>query len=95
MLTELAIKAARATAGERAELWDGRVPGFGVRVSPNGIKAFILLYRCNGRARRMTLGRYPLISLAQARKHAMVALGDLARGIDPGTPVQAASRMPP
>ena len=37
----------------------------------------------------MTLGRYPLISLAQARKQAMVALGDLARGIDPGKPVHA------
>ena len=67
----------------------GAFPGFGVRVSPNGTKAFILLYRCNGRARRMTLGRYPLISLAQARKQAIVALGDLARGIDPGKPAQA------
>ena len=37
----------------------------------------------------MTLGRYPLVSLAQARKQAIVALGDLARGIDPGKPAKA------
>jgi integrase len=84
MLTELSVRALKAAPHGRLELWDGRVPGFGVRVSPKGTKTFVLLYRCNGRSRRLSLGRYPMTSLAHARKQAMMALGDLARGIDPG-----------
>ena len=59
------------------------MPGFGVRVSPSGNKSFVLMYRCNVRSRRMTLGRYPLISLAAARRQAVIVLGDVARGVDP------------
>lgn len=57
--------------------------GFGVRVSYGGKKAFVVRYRVNGRLRRMTLGPYPALSLAEARRRARIVMGDVADGDDP------------
>jgi len=65
------------------EVWDGRIPGFGVRVSTTGTKTFVLVYRHDGRPRRLTIGRYPALSLAEARAMAQQALASSARGQDP------------
>ncbi|MBT8003852.1 MAG: DUF4102 domain-containing protein, partial [Rhodospirillales bacterium] len=40
----------------RYEKWEG--DGFGVRVTPRGVKTFVWLYHFDGKSRRMTLGRY-------------------------------------
>jgi hypothetical protein len=48
----------------------GGVPGFGLRVTANGVRAFVLSYRTKGLARRYTIGRYPVWSVAAARKRA-------------------------
>ncbi len=50
---------------ERYEIWDGN--GFGVRVTPRGTKSWVLVYHHQGRPRRMTLGTYPGMGLADAR----------------------------
>ena len=42
---------------ERFEVWADGHRGFGLRVSPAGRKTFIYMYRFDGTARRMTLGR--------------------------------------
>ena len=82
-LTDLAIRGLKPDPLSRFEVFDSKVPGFGVRVFPSGIKSFILLYRHNGRPRRLTIGRYPVLSLAEARRMANAALGELAHGADP------------
>ena len=82
-LTDIQIRQLTAVGEARLEIWDGRLPGFGVRVSASGNKSFVLLYRHKGRSRRMTLGRYPIVGLAEARKRARSLLGLLATGIDP------------
>src|SRR5262249_53732965 len=56
---------------------------FGVRVSYGGKRAFVVRYRVVGRLRRLTLGPYPDLSLAEARRKARLVLGDVARGTDP------------
>jgi integrase len=44
--------------------------GFTIRVFPSGVKSWAFLYTYNGRKRRMTLGDYKTMSLAEARiKH--------------------------
>ncbi len=82
-LTDVALRKLPPPASGSKEVWDGRVPGFGVRISAGGTKSFILLYRANGKPRRLTLGRYPLLTLSEARKAAKEALTNVARGADP------------
>jgi len=57
--------------------------GFGLTVFPSGEKSFIYLYHFQGRKRRMTLGKYPLCSLSDARKLHREALKMLESGKDP------------
>ena len=82
-LTDLKIRKLRSEPNRRVEIWDARVPAFGIRVSPSGNRSFVLLYRHKGRSRRMTIGRYPVVSLYEARNRAIEALGQVARGVDP------------
>jgi len=82
-LTDAAIQKARAPQTGQAEIWDAGLSGFGIRITPKGVKAFVLLYRHHGKARRWTIGRYPAIGLAKARRMASDALDGLEKGIDP------------
>ena len=82
-LTDLAIRKLNAADADRLEVWDARVPGLGVRVSKSGTKTFVLMFRHRGLKRRMTLGRYPQLTLSDARDKAIDALREVAAGSDP------------
>ena len=84
-LTDLAIRKLKPSGDQREEFWDKSFTGgsVGVRMSKTGRKSFVLLFRTNGRLRRMTLGIYPHLSLADARKKAHQILGRVAQGEDP------------
>jgi integrase len=94
-LTDIAIKNLAKPKQGQAELWDGRIPGFGMRVSHTGTKAFVLVYRFNGRPRRLTLGRYPSLNLKDARGLAQEGLRSLAHGEDPAAEKARARRLRP
>src|SRR5690606_30003159 len=64
-------------------LWDGTLPGFGVRIFPSGAKSFVLDYRSNGRKRRITLGKCGVLTPVQARKKALKELVGITDGADP------------
>ena len=81
-LTDARIRSQRAKEA-RYEVWDTE-PGFGIRVAPSGRKSFIYLYRWEGKPRRMTLGVYRRMSLADAREAVAKAVKKLEQGIDPG-----------
>ena len=78
-LTRKAIAAARPRAAEYT-LWDGALAHFGVRVHPSGVRAFIVQTRVQGRMRKLTLGRFPETSLAEARKEAATLLARVWTG---------------
>jgi integrase len=63
----------------------GRIdtPGFGVRVSYGGRKAFQALTRIDGKLQRFTLGSYPKLALVDARDQAERIIKDAAKGISP------------
>ncbi len=67
----------------RVEYFDRGVRGLALRVSSAGGKSWILLYRHHRRPRRWTIGRYPTLSLADARELARAGLRDVERGQDP------------
>jgi integrase len=85
-LTDRAVAAFRAIPGKRRVHADGLVPGLVIRVTPNGRKTWSLRYSLHGRQRRLTIGRYPTWTVAEARKKAKYALvKQIANGIDPAT----------
>jgi integrase len=83
-LTDRSIEALRPKVA-RYEVWDEARRGFGVRVTPRGVKSFVWVYHFDGRPRRLTLGTYPRLSLASAGVRLAEAKDLLAKGIDPGS----------
>src|SRR5262249_61513787 len=68
-LTKSAIDAL-PTSKSDVVYWDTGCPGFGVKVTPNGRKVFIVLYRTGGagsKLRKYTIGPYGRVTLPQAR----------------------------
>ena len=82
-MTDRGIAALKPKA-ERYEVWEDGRTGFGVRVSPKGRKSWMFMYRFDGRARRMSLGTYPAVSLASARVKHATAKALLEKSVDPG-----------
>jgi integrase len=74
----------------RAEYWDEGTPGFGLRVAESGRRTWVVLYRHLGKVRRLTLGTYPTLPLADAREQAKDALRAAAKGKDPAGEKKAA-----
>lgn len=64
-------------------VFDTELTGFAVRVTETGAKRFVLQYSRAGHTKRLPLGKYGEVTVFEARKLAMAALGDLTRGGDP------------
>lgn len=62
---------------------DGKIAGLYLVVQPSGAKSWALRYRVAGKPKKLTLGSYPAVGLAAARKQAQEATGEVARGNDP------------
>ena len=95
-LTARTIENAKAPTEGRLELWDSLVRGFALRITDRGSKSWIVMYRLNGKQRRLTLGAYPAYPLGEAREMARETLNSVARGIDPAEEKKAArDAVPP
>jgi integrase len=94
-LTDRRVATLLPNPSRRVEVPDDKVAGLAIRITPNGVKTWTLRYRLTGgradRRRRLTLGGYPALTLAKARKAANIALGHVATThTDPATAKQAA-----
>lgn len=87
MLTDTAIRKAKP-ANKPLRLFDGG--GLYLEVSPAGGKLWRLKYRFGGKEKRLALGAYPDISLADARDRRDAARKLLANDTDPGEVKKAA-----
>lgn len=83
-ITDLFAERAKPPARGQIDYFDAAFPALSLRVTENGGKSWCLFYRFNGRLRRFTLGRYPAIKPAQARREAGAALEKVREGRDPG-----------
>jgi len=66
--------------------------GLYLDVLPSGKKSWIFRYRCNGEQQRVTLGRYPVVTLKAARKRRDELAGQVAAGKDPARMKRAARK---
>ncbi|ELB7114959.1 site-specific integrase [Salmonella enterica] len=68
-----------APKGGRTEYRDSEVSGLLVRVTAGGVKTFSVSRKKHGEHFRVTLGRFPDLSVESARTQAIKALNDIAR----------------
>jgi len=84
-MTAQFVESVKAPERGQVDYWDERTRGLGLRVSQGGKRAWTVFYRIGGRMRRLTLGPYPSLSLADARRLAATSLGEVHHGNDPAT----------
>lgn len=88
-LTDAALRKMVPDPSRRIETPVLGIRGLYIIIQPTGVKSFAIRYRYGGRSRKLTLGRYPRLSLAEARKQALDALDLVDQGHDPGAARQA------
>ncbi|MGA8090647.1 MAG: integrase arm-type DNA-binding domain-containing protein [Terracidiphilus sp.] len=64
-LTDALVKALKAQGGLRYSKADGN--GLLLDVTPAGVKSWVFRYRLNGKREKLVIGRYPEVSLKEAR----------------------------
>ncbi|WP_368392854.1 ATP-binding protein [Psychrosphaera sp. 1_MG-2023] len=72
-----------ATPEKRKDVYDSEVAGLVLRLLPSGTKSWSYTYRVKGKAKRLSLGVYPGVSLKLARERARDARAEIQRGNDP------------
>jgi integrase len=82
-LSETFCERAKPPATGETFYRDRAIRGFALRVNWGGTKSFVLECRVSGRVRRMTLGRWPDLSVTKARKKALEKRSLIAEGVDP------------
>lgn len=65
-----AVYTGNAAKKERCVIWCIDPKGFGLRVTPNGTKSFIVSYRVHGVKKLMAIGNYGVWTVDQARDKA-------------------------
>ena len=68
---------------DRETYFDKTVQELQLRITLKGAKSFVVVRRVNNRVVRTTLGRYPSMTIDQARTEARKQLGLMVVGIDP------------
>ena len=79
-LTDIKIRQHKL-AEKLRKITDGA--GLYLEIAPTGGKLWIYVYRFGGKQKLLALGKYPDVSLQEARKRHAEARERLAQGIDP------------
>ena len=91
VITQTSVKEHQARMREDgtfadAYLWDDELTGFGCKATPGGKRAFFVQYRPRGggqNIKRVHIGYYGKLTVAQARTEAKRLLGEANAGRDP------------
>src|SRR3569623_1085445 len=82
-LTKRQVDSLQAPARGQVFIRDSELKGFALRITSIGIKSSVVEKRIKGIVRRITLARYPILTVEQARIEAQKQLGKIATGHDP------------
>ena len=80
MFSDRQLKALKPRDKPYREYEKGALPGFHIQVTPHGRKTFGLAFTFDGKRRFMSIGRYPAVSLQEARARAQAAREEVDRG---------------
>ena len=76
-------KMSKAKNGKRVERFDAGSPGLALRITDQGVKSWSVYYRLDGKHRRLTIGTWPEIGVAEARDQAREIKSQAKAGVDP------------
>lgn len=68
---------------KRCYYYDSKTPGLSISVMDSGYKSFVVYRKINGKPERITLGRYPDLSIEQARNKAIEINAAIVQGNNP------------
>ena len=88
-LTPKGVEGAKPDPAGRYELPDPALSGLYLVVQKTGVKSWALRYRFAGKPAKLTLGRWPMMGLAEARSAASEALEKIERGKNPAVEKKA------
>jgi integrase len=89
-LTAVSVERIKPPVTGQVDHFDRGYPGLTLRVSYGGRRTWMLMFRHAGKFHRMTLGSYPLMSLAEAR----VAWRDARQEVEAGRDPRAVREKP-
>ncbi len=93
-LTQRAIDSVKTPKTGQLFIRDGQIRGFALRITSTGSRAFVWDGRIRGRMVRITIGRYPALSLEEARAKAFGIRHEIALGNDPKQALSEQRRQP-
>lgn len=82
-LTAVSVARIKPPKTGQVDHFDSGFPGLALRVSYGGGRTWVYFYRLHGKQARMTLGRFPALSLADARQAWREAREMVAKGESP------------
>lgn len=93
-LTEISVERMKPPATGRVQIADAVITGLWLRVTANGAKSWSVTYRPRGATtmKRVTIGRWPAVSVKDARDLARDVLLEVAKGGDPAAERKRAER---
>lgn len=91
-LTKAVIEALKPEPSGFYVVNDSKQVGLCVRVMPSGSKFFVAYRKVDGRPQRMTIGRFPEVTVELARNHVLKLAGEIAKGRNPFTESKAAKQ---
>jgi integrase len=92
-LTAISVEKIKPPKKGVLEVFDLGYPGLALRVGHGGAKAFEVFYREGGKLKRTTLGRWPAVSLADAREQWRKTRESIAKGEAPTPNKKATSKL--
>lgn len=90
-LTDTAVRNFQPRSSRR-EIPDGQCQGLHLVVQPSGVKSWAFRFRVAGKSRKLTLDKYPALSLADAREQADRARSALREKRDPAAEKRLSKR---
>ena len=82
-LTAAGVSRIKPPVTGQVDHFDAGYPGLALRVSYGGGRSWVYFYRWQGKQRRLTLGSWPALELAEAREAWREARKKLSQGEEP------------